>query len=102
MKLSARLIGGFMAVALIALIIGMIGITQIKKIEKADTALYKENTVGLDMIGKVNEAYMNLRVTMIYSLVTKFVLDKDISAIPGQVKDMDQKIKSLLDEYEKS
>jgi len=102
MKLSAKLIGGFMAVALIALIIGMIGITQIKKIESADTALYKENTLGLDMIGKVNEAYMNLRVTMIYCLVQKFIQDKDISAVPATVKEMDKNIKGLLDQYEKT
>ena len=102
MKLSSKLIGGFMAVALIALIIGMIGITQIKKIENADTALYKENTLGLDMIGKVNEAYMNLRVTMIYSLVNKFVLDKDISAVPATVKEMDKNIRGLFDQYEKT
>ncbi len=102
MKLSAKLIGGFMAVALIALIIGMIGITQIKKIENADTALYKENTVGLDMIGKVNEVYMNLRVTMIYSLVTKFILEKDISTVSATVKEMDKKIKDVLTQYEKT
>jgi len=102
MKLSAKLIGGFMAVALIALIIGLIGITQIKKIENADTALYKENTLGLDMIAKVNEAYMNLRVTMIYSLVNKFALDKDISAVSATIKEMDKNIKGLLDQYEKT
>ncbi|OPY85714.1 MAG: Methyl-accepting chemotaxis protein II [Syntrophus sp. PtaU1.Bin208] len=102
MKLSAKLIGGFMAVALIALVIGLIGITQIKKIESADTALFKENTVGLSAIGKVNEAYMNLRVAMIYSLVNKFALDKDISAVSATVKEMDKNIRGLIDEYEKT
>ncbi|OPY81396.1 MAG: Methyl-accepting chemotaxis protein I [Syntrophus sp. PtaU1.Bin005] len=102
MRLSAKLTGGFVVVALIALVIGLIGITQIKKIENADTALYQENTVGLGMIGKVNEAYMNLRVVMIYSLVNRFALDKDISSVLGTVKEMDTKIKGLIDNYEKT
>jgi len=102
MKLSAKLTGGFVVVALIALVIGLIGITQIKKIENADTALFQENTVGLGMIGKVNEAYMNLRVVMIYSLVNRFALDKDISSVLATVKEMDTKIKGLIDNYEKT
>jgi methyl-accepting chemotaxis protein len=102
MKLSAKLIGGFMMVALIALIIGLIGITQIKKIESADTALYKENTVGLDLIGKINAAFLNMRTTVVYTTVTKFVLEKDPSAIPGKVKEMHSNIKDLMKQYEKT
>jgi methyl-accepting chemotaxis protein len=102
MKLSTKLIGGFMAIAVIALIIGVIGMTQIKKIESADTALYKENTVGLDLIGKINAGFLNMRTTVVYTTVTKFVLEKDPSAIPPKVKEIMSNIKDLMGQYEKT
>jgi methyl-accepting chemotaxis protein len=39
---------------------------------------------------------------MIYSLVNRFALDKDISSVLGTVKEMDTKIKGLIDNYEKT
>ncbi len=101
MKLSVKLIGGFMAVALISLIIGLIGITQIKKMEIADTALYKENTLGVETIGKVNDAYLNMRINVIYSLVNKFITNKDISANSAKVKELSKEIVGILGQLEK-
>ena len=43
MKLSVKLIGGFLIVALIMLIVGIFGISQILTQEKAIKAMYEEN-----------------------------------------------------------
>jgi len=102
MRLSAKLIGGFIAVALIALIIGLIGITQIKKIESADTAMYKENVVALDILSKETAVFLNMRTVLIYSMVQKLILEKDISAVPATVKEMNNQLKSLSDAFEKT
>ena len=45
MKLSVKLIAGFLCVALIAALIGIVGIYYVKKIQTADMALYEKKTV---------------------------------------------------------
>jgi methyl-accepting chemotaxis protein len=102
MKLSVKLVVGFLAVALISLIVGIIGITEIRKIDKADTAMYKENVSKLENISKASAVFLNMRATLIYSMVNKFVLENDTSSVPAAVKDMNDKIAVLAEQYGKS
>jgi methyl-accepting chemotaxis protein len=51
LKISLKLIIGFMTVAVIAGVIGVIGVVgvyNIKTINHADTELYEENALGLE------------------------------------------------------
>ncbi|SEM22634.1 Four helix bundle sensory module for signal transduction [Syntrophus gentianae] len=92
MKLSVKLIVGFLAVALVALIIGVLGITQIKKIANDSERMYSENVVSLDQIDEANSTFLNLRTALIYSIVKKFTLGQDVSSLPATVKEANDKI----------
>ena len=101
-KLSTKLISGFIIVALITIIVGSIGVWKIKVIEDADSAMYEENVVGLEAIGSVNSNFILIRTLAVYSLVDRFVADKDIGPRLDAIKTYEQKLKSSMDKYEKT
>ena len=52
LKIGTKLIGGFLLVAVIAIIIGLVGISKMKEIDAADTYLYEKAATPLaDLIG---------------------------------------------------
>ena len=102
MKLGVKLIGGFMVVALITLVVGVIGMSQVNKINRADTEMYEENVTGLATIAELNEAFLSMRIKVIYSLVDKFVRDNDISNVPDALKQIDQRGLALVDKFDKT
>jgi methyl-accepting chemotaxis protein len=102
MKLSTKLVSGFIIVALITIIVGSIGVWKIKVIEDADTAMYEENVIGLEAIGSVNSNFILIRTLAVYSLVDRFITDKDIDPRLDAIKNYEQKLKSSMDKYEKT
>jgi len=64
MKLSVKLIAGFLCVALIAAVIGAVGIYFTKKIQKADMALYEFNTVPAIAASNLNTTMSNFRLVL--------------------------------------
>ncbi|MBN1547942.1 MAG: MCP four helix bundle domain-containing protein [Syntrophaceae bacterium] len=100
MKLGVKLIGGFMVVALITLVVGVIGITQINKIEQADTEMYEQNVKGLAGVAELNEAFLALRIQVVYALVNKFARENDISSAVGDIKQRSQAISALVDKMD--
>jgi len=61
LKISVKLIIGFLLVALIAGVVGFIGLVNINKIDKADTLLYEENTLGLEYAGNFGMYFQRIR-----------------------------------------
>ncbi len=100
MKLSVKLIGGFMIVALITLIVGVIGMTQINSIQKADAKLYEENVKGLAGVAELNEAFLAMRIQVVYALVNKFAKENDISDEVGDIKQRSQNIGALAEKLD--
>ena len=62
MKIGTKLIGGFMIVALIALIIGVIGYVQIHRLDEADTRLYRQIAVPLGQLTAISTDFQRVRV----------------------------------------
>jgi len=62
MKIAAKLITGFIIVALIAMVVGVVGITNIKAIEKSDTELYTNLTVPISELGDISTQFQRVRV----------------------------------------
>ena len=62
MKLAAKVISGFIAVALIAGLIGLIGITRIQKVENADAVLYEKVTKPLGDLAQISINFQRVRV----------------------------------------
>jgi len=70
-KISAKLLIGFILVAMIAAVIGVVGIVNIKNITKEDTELFQENTRGLKYAGDANGQFLSVRVNSLRMLVLK-------------------------------
>jgi len=57
LKVSTKLLSGFILVALIAGVIGFIGIKKIHQIDDADTKLYEKITIPLADMGEISIAF---------------------------------------------
>ncbi|MBT1075909.1 MCP four helix bundle domain-containing protein [Geobacter grbiciae] len=64
LKLKAKLITGFMIVAVIAAAIGGVGIYDINKIDKADTKLYEKVTVPIGHLAEISVAFQRVRINL--------------------------------------
>ncbi len=61
-KLSTKLIAGFLFVALISGVVGVVGIYYLRQITKADQELYTFNTMPLASIGSLGANFQEVRV----------------------------------------
>jgi methyl-accepting chemotaxis protein len=62
LKVSVKLLSGFIIVALIAGIIGYEGVVSIKQIDEADTRLYEKITVPIGQLQDVSTFFQRIRV----------------------------------------
>ena len=62
MKLSTKLIGGFVIVALIGAIIGAWGILKIKEVSDRDSFLFAQMTVPLGQLAHISTDFQRIRV----------------------------------------
>jgi methyl-accepting chemotaxis protein len=81
LKISVKILLGFFIVALIAGVVGVTGIINIRTIDKNDQDLYKLNTVPIDQIANVQNAYNQVRVN-----VREAMLNNDISKRDEYIK----------------
>jgi methyl-accepting chemotaxis protein len=64
LKLGAKLMTGFVAVALIAAVIGSIGITKLKSIDEADTKLYQKITIPISQLQEISTSFQRIRINI--------------------------------------
>ena len=70
LKITVKLILGFLLVALIAGIVGIVGVCFISELNKQDTALYQDNTMGINNVAYADIYFQRIRLNM-----TKMMLD---------------------------
>jgi methyl-accepting chemotaxis protein len=85
LSLKVKLIGGFLAVAMITLVVGIYGVYYINSLEKSGNAMYEENVKGLATVGEINQIFLSLRIAVVYSIPNKFVWENDVTAIKTRV-----------------
>jgi methyl-accepting chemotaxis protein len=68
LKISLKLLIGFMTVAVITGVVGIIGMVNIKNITQADTLLYEENALGLEYAGDADVQFQRIRVNTLKML----------------------------------
>lgn len=73
LKISLKLIIGFLIVAVLAGLVGMIGLRDIKIINDASTLLYEENALGLNYAGIASETFQRIRFNVMRILATEDV-----------------------------
>ncbi|MBT0666663.1 MCP four helix bundle domain-containing protein, partial [Geobacter pelophilus] len=92
MKLNAKLMTGFITVAVIAAVIGVIGMINIKKIAAEDEKLYEKVTLPISQLQSISVAFQRIRIN---------VRDLLEASTPAQEKDIADKIKNLRAEIDK-
>lgn len=97
LKISVKLLIGFVLIALIAGAIGVTGIVNINTINKADTELYEKNTAPLEQISNVQNAYNQTRIAMRDSILDKNA--NNSNKYMNTIKDNIEIMKSELDKF---
>ncbi|MEI7816276.1 MAG: MCP four helix bundle domain-containing protein [Desulfuromonadales bacterium] len=76
MKLRAKLMTGFIMVAIVAGIIGWFGVSKIHMIDDADTRLYEKITLPLGDLGNVSTGFQRIRINLRDLVETNIAADK--------------------------
>jgi methyl-accepting chemotaxis protein len=87
LKISAKLLSGFVLVATIAAIVGWFGITELKNIASEDKKLYETATVPLGQLENIGVAFLNMRICVRDALRT---------SDPAIMGEKERKIESLV------
>ena len=101
MKLSTKLLGGFMGLAFLTAVVGTVGTLSIRSIDNADTELYEQNTVALAQTGKLKEDFQKMRNVFRDGMMNKFLFSKDASEQFSKVKELDQSMQTSVGTMEK-
>ena len=70
MKIAAKLITGFVIVAIIAAVVGVVGILDMKAIDKSSTELYENMTVPISELSDISTQFQRSRVNVRDMLLT--------------------------------
>ncbi len=100
MKISAKLLSGFIVVALIAGAVGGFGMLNLKSLNQSDTELYQYMTVPVSQISNVSIAFQKLRVHVRDLLLASTPEAKDKAG--AQIVERHAEMNQLAAEFEKS
>lgn len=76
LKIRAKLLAGFVVVALVAAVVGAVGIQNMRSIDKADTVLYEENLVPIVYLSKMTETFQRIRVNLLLAITAQTPEDR--------------------------
>jgi methyl-accepting chemotaxis protein len=100
MKLSTKLIGGFVIVALIGAIIGAWGILKIKEVSDRDSFLFAQMTVPLGQLAHISTDFQRIRVN------SRDMIDAQepdqIKHYAGRIEELSAAIGKNAEAYEKT
>lgn len=121
LKISNKLIIGFLIVSFIALIVGIIGIINLNNIKNSDATLYNKNTLGLKYSGSAAVEFQQLRYNMlkittltdenerakiktqndsIIVTIKDLLVNSDTTAVSGETKALLKEIEKNFSNYE--
>ena len=100
LKVSVKLLSGFISVAVLAGVIGFVGIKEIREIAAADTKLYEKMTVPLGEIGQVSTSFQRMRCNLAELLIAD--TPERIKDMRKRADDRDKEIDALFVSYEKT
>ena len=96
LKISRKMIIGFLVVAIIAAVVGVIGIVNIASISLADDKMYRINTVGLQDTGSAAVCFQQIRYDLIKLLYTDAADKNGMKALSDDANAQAAKITSLI------
>ena len=99
LKVSYKLIIGFMIVVVLAVIVGVIGIIGMNSINKADDALYNENVVALSAMGDIRESLQS-QIVQIRNLALSARNAAKIQEIKATINSLEEEMEEFVVLYE--
>lgn len=98
LKIAAKLLIGFITVAIIAGAVGVFGITRITQINNNDTMLYENNTKPIGNMGMLSKQFQRIRVN-----VRNVIIDPQNSkTYADKIETYNTDIENYIKEYEKA
>ncbi len=79
-KISVKLILGFLVIALIAVFIGLSSLMMMQRFSEADENLYREHTLGIEYVGNAGTFFQRLRYNMLEILLLENAEDREANA----------------------
>lgn len=100
LKMSVKLIGAFILLAIISVIVGVFGISYIRTIDANDAKLYKSFTVPIGQLGDLDVALQRTRINLRDLILAK---DKTESQkYLDTINTLNSEIDTVMSEYEKT
>ena len=90
LNLRAKLMTGFVTVAVVAAVIGMVGIQKLKYIETEDTQLYEKATVPIGDLGEVSVAFQRVRIEL------RDLVDADNPADKEKIRETIKTLRTMI------
>ena len=100
LKLSLKLLSGFITVAIIAAIVGWIGISEMRTIAEDDAKLYEEAAVPLSHLQKISVAFQKKRIDLRDALNSNNKLE--IEKYSRSIDELNSQIAQYVKEFEKT
>jgi methyl-accepting chemotaxis protein len=100
LKISAKLLMGFMIVAVVCGIVGYVGITSLKTADNSDTILYENNTVPLEQMSSITEAFQRQRTNVLEMISSK--TNEKKQDLLKRAHDRDAEISANMNLFEKT
>ena len=98
LKISKKIIYGFLVLAIVSAIVGITGVIFIERINNSGIVLYKGNTLGLQYMGSAYADFNELRYVSLKSITGASATEKDADV--SKINDLSASIDDLLSKYE--
>ncbi len=97
LNLKKKLLSSYIIMALLAGIIGLIGYLSLYKIDKNNDILFKENVGAITYLNSANEAFLLVRVNLLYSMIVTDAAKRE--AYFSGSKDQGQLVDKYINAY---
>lgn len=99
MKVSAKLISGFLAVALLTVIVGGIGVFGLIQLKAANDDMYENNLKAISYLGDLRELYQQQRVLLRDVVLFTDEGGEQLQAVIRQFDDIESALKVAIEGY---
>ncbi len=99
LSLKKKLLSSYIIMALLAGVIGLIGYLSLSKINNNNDILLRENVGAISYLNSANEAFLLVRVNLLYSMIVKDAGKRD--AYFSGSKEQGQRVDKYINEYKK-
>ena len=102
MKLRSKLISGMAVISVMNLLIGAVGLYYVSQIEQTNSNTFKDNIMPYVYMSQFDHGMQNGRADLRSGIVTKWVYEKDPSAVLDKVPAADKNTAEALSNFSKA